>query len=246
MALFMWPFKKNKEYEELYKFFRNILGFTPRHIELYHMALLHKSMSSTVQGHRVNNERLEYLGDAVLSSIVAEYLYRKYPYQGEGFLTELRAKLVSRANLNKLAQTIGLTQLVEYNKSSQGVFKYIGGDTFEAMVGAMYLEKGYLFTRKVMVDRILSLYVNVDAMANTDWNFKSKLLDWGQKKKAKVTFQVLREFYPGRDHSRKQYEVCVLINGERQETAIGYSVKSAEQEAAEKTYKRLKSPQPTK
>jgi ribonuclease-3 len=108
------------------------------------------------QGWRVNNERLEYLGDAVLSAVVAEFLYKKYPHQGEGFLTEMRSKLVSRANLNKLAQKIGLSQLIQYNRESHGVFKSIDGDAFEALVGAIYLEKGYRFTRRVIIKKIMS------------------------------------------------------------------------------------------
>ena len=224
--------------KEFYKFFRNILGFRPRHVDIYKTALIHRSMShATSGGHRVNNERLEYLGDAVLSTVVAQYLYKRYPYQGEGFLTEMRSKMVSRATLNKLGKKIGLPQLVEYDKSSQGVFKSRDGDAFEALIGAIYLEKGYDFTQKVIINRLYARYVDVDELANTDWNFKSKLLDWGQKKKKKVAFEVVRSFFPDDDHSRKQYEICIKINGKPYESAIDFSVKAAEQLAAEKTYK---------
>jgi ribonuclease-3 len=190
------------------------------------------------QGWRVNNERLEYLGDAVLSAVVAEFLYKKYPHQGEGFLTEMRSKLVSRANLNKLAQKIGLSQLIQYNRESQGVFKSIDGDAFEALVGAIYLEKGYRFTRRVIIKKIMSTYLDVDAMAHTDWNFKSKLIDWGQKNHRKISFEVERVIYQGKE-SRRQYDVRVKIDGEPAEHAIEYSIKAAEQLAAEKTYKKL-------
>jgi ribonuclease-3 len=186
----------------------------------------------------VNNERLEYLGDAVLSAVVAEFLYKKYPHQGEGFLTEMRSKLVSRANLNKLAQKIGLSQLIQYNRESQGVFKSIDGDAFEALVGAIYLEKGYRFTRRVIIKKIMSTYLDVDAMAHTDWNFKSKLIDWGQKNHKKISFEVERVFFQGKE-SRRQYDVRVKIDGEPAEHAIEYSIKAAEQLAAEKTYKKL-------
>ena len=134
MMAFLNLFQK-KENKEFYSFFKNVLGFTPRNTSTYQIAFIHKSKSQeTYQGKKINNERLEYLGDAVLSAIVAEFLYKKYPYQGEGFLTEMRSKIVSRASLNKLAQKIGLSQLIQYNKESQGLFKSIDGDAFEKSI----------------------------------------------------------------------------------------------------------------
>ena len=233
MISFLSVFKrgKNNQEKELYGFFRNILGYIPRNIELYHVAFIHKSKSQELpKGHRVNNERMEYLGDAVLGAVVADYLYKKYPYKEEGFLTELRSKIVSRANLNKLAQKIGLSQLIQYNHDSQSMFKSIDGDAFEALVGAMYLERGYKFARRIVVDKIINVYLDVDAMSQTEWNFKSKLIDWGQKERKKVSFEVVNVFYQGHN-SRRQYEI--------HESAIDYSIKAAEQLAAEKTYKRL-------
>ena len=202
------------------------------------MAFTHRSSSSSHKGHRINNERLEYLGDAVLSAVVADFLYKKYPFQGEGFLTELRSKIVSRASLNKLAVKIGLLDLIEYQRDSSGGFKSIGGDAFEALVGAMYLEKGYKFTRRVIIDKILCTCLDVDSMATTDWNFKSKLIDWGQKNHKKVSFEVVRTFVQGHA-GRKQYESLVNIDGLPQKSAVEFSIKAAEQLAAEKTYKSL-------
>ena len=226
------------ENKDFYLFFKNTLGFTPRNTQLYQIAFIHKSKSLDLgQGHKVNNERLEYLGDAVLSAVVAEFLYKKSPSQGEGYLTEMRSKIVSRANLNKLAQKIGLSQLVQYNRMSQGIFKSIDGDTFEALVGAIYLEKGYKFTRHIVIDKIINIHLDVDAMAHTDWNFKSKLIDWGQKNHHKISFEVERVFYQGKE-SRRQYDVRVKIDGSPAEHAIEYSIKSAEQLASEKTYKK--------
>lgn len=233
----LW-FRKKTEEAEFYRFFKNVLGFTPRRTEVYQIAFIHRSKShETTQGRRVNNERLEYLGDAALSIIVAEYLYKKYPCQGEGFLTEMRSKIVSRASLNKLAHKIGLTQLIQYNKDSQGVFKSIEGDAFEALVGAIYLERGYRFTRKVLINRILKVHIDVDAISRQDWNFKSKIIDWGQKNRHKVSFEVVQVL--GKNASRRQYEVQTLIDGQPQEKAIDYSIKAAEQLAAEKTYKKI-------
>jgi ribonuclease-3 len=202
------------------------------------VAFTHRSSSSSHKGHRINNERLEYLGDAILSAVVADFLYKKYPFQGEGFLTELRSKIVSRASLNKLAVKIGLVEFIEYQHDSTGGFKSIGGDAFEALVGAMYLEKGYKFTRRVIVDKILCTYINVEAVAATDWNFKSKLIDWGQKNHKKVVFEVVKTI--AQNHaSRRQYESLVSIDGIPQKSAVEYSIKAAEQLAAEKTYKDL-------
>lgn len=229
-----------KENEEFYKFFKNVLGFVPRRTEIYQIAFIHKSKTLDENGHKVNNERLEYLGDAVLSAVVAEYLYKKYPFQGEGFLTELRSKIVSRANLNKLAHKIGLTNLIQYNKESQGLFKSMDGDAFEALIGAIYLEKGFKFTRHIIVGKMLNTYLDVDSMSHTEWNYKSKIIDWGQKNHKKVSFEVVNVTYQGHG-SRRQYESRVVIDGEPRESAIEFSIKAAEQLAAEKTYKHLMS-----
>ncbi len=228
---------RNKESKDFYKFFKNVLGFVPCRTHIYQVALIHKSKSQEIfKGHKVNNERLEYLGDAVLSAVVAEYLYKKYPYQGEGFLTVMRSKIVSRANLNKLGQKIGLSQLVRYNRDVNGMFKSVDGDAFEALIGAIYLEKGFRFTRKVIINKILCTYLDIDAIAHTEWNFKSKLIDWGQKSHKKVSFEVVRVL----SGTRRQYESRVLIDGDPHESAIEYSIKAAEQLAAEKTYKKLR------
>lgn len=234
----MGLFRRKKESKEFYGFFKNVLGFSPRHTELYHVALTHRSLSGNHNGHRINNERLEYLGDAILGAVVADYLYKKYPFQGEGFLTELRSKIVSRANLNRLAKHIGLLELIDYQRNTPSTFKSIGGDAFEALVGAIYLEKGYRRTRKILVDRVLRTYVDVENLASADWNFKSKLIDWGQKSHRKVSFEIVRTLNQGRG-GRRQYESRVLIDGTPQQSAIEFSIKASEQLAAEKTYKDL-------
>lgn len=234
-------FRRHKGDEAFYSFFKNILGFTPRRPELYHTAFIHRSKPiETANGHKINNERLEYLGDAVLGAVVANYLYSKYPYQGEGFLTILRSKIVSRSNLNKLAHKIGLVQLMQYNKTQQGNFKSIEGDAFEALVGAIYLEKGFRFTRRIIIDRVLNLYIDVEELSRQDWNFKSKLIDWGQKNKHKVAFCVEKTIEQGKGGSnRREYFVRVSIDGNPAEGATEYSIKAAEQLAAEKTYKKM-------
>lgn len=236
----MTLFVKRKESPEFYRFFKNVLGFTPKRTDLYHVAFVHRSMGTVQEGHRINNERLEYLGDAIIGSIVAEYLYKKYPLRGEGFLTEMRSKIVSRKSLGELASKIGLVDLVEHQRGAPGTFKSIGGDSLEALVGAIYIENGYKFTRRVVIDRLISNYIDIDNVAQTDWNYKGKLIDWGQRNHHKVTFEIVRcnvQTHTG----RREYECRVNIDGQPQQTAIEYNVKAAEQLSAEKTYKNLQS-----
>ena len=231
-------FAKKKESPEFYAFLKNVLGLTPRRTELYHTAFIHRSVSSVTEGHRINNERLEYLGDAVLGTVVAEYLYKKYPLKGEGFLTEMRSKIVSRKSLGQLAVKIGMMELIEHQRGGEGAFKSMGGDALEALIGAVYIEKGYRFTRRIIIRKLLCTYIDVDTVAQTEWNFKSKLIDWGQKNHKKVTFEIVRSVVRGQS-GRREYECRVNIDGQPQQSAVEYTIKAAEQLAAEKTYKTL-------
>lgn len=231
-------FAKKKESPEFYAFFKNVLGFVPRRTELYHTAFIHRSVSSVSEGHRINNERLEYLGDAVLGTVVAEYLYKKYPLKGEGFLTEMRSKIVSRKSLGQLAVKIGMLELIEHQRGGEGAFKSMGGDALEALIGAVYIEKGFRFTRRIIIRKLLCTYIDVDTVAQTEWNFKSKLIDWGQKNHKKVTFEIVRSVVRGQS-GRREYECRVNIDGKPQQSAVEYTIKAAEQLAAEKTYKTL-------
>ena len=153
LDFFKVHFSKDKK---LYQSINNILGFYPGNIFLYKLAFLHKSASQdTKKGVKVSNERLEYLGDTILSTIVADFLFKKYPFNDEGFLTEMRSKIVSRANLNKLSQKIGLNHLIQKDKESNNHYRSIEGDTFEALIGAVYLDKGFDFTYRVVIKRII-------------------------------------------------------------------------------------------
>lgn len=228
--------KDNGETKQFLDFFKNILGFTPRHREVYELAFRHRSNSKELNnGIKINNERLEYLGDAVLSSIVADYLFHKYPYHDEGFLTEMRAKIVSRSNLNRVAKKIGLAELLNF-RGQQQMFKFINGNAFEALIGAIYLERGYDFTRKVVTNRIISTYMDIDSLSKSEWNFKSKLIDWGQQNHRKVSFELVRTIDEG---NRRQYESRVVIDGLQYDSAVDFSIKSSEQLAAEKTFKQI-------
>jgi len=230
-------FNKEKDNKELIMFLRYVLGCKPKNIFLYKQSLIHRSSSHfDLRGNKINNERLEYLGDTVLNTIVGDYLFKKYPYHGEGFLTEMRSKIVSRASLNKLSLKIGLNKQIEYSKDSNGKFVSMDGDAFEALVGALYLDHGYNKTYKIITQKILNIHLDIDSLETAGWNYKSKIIDWGQKNRQKVSFEVIDTIYV---HGRKQYKVQVLINGEPKESAVEFSIKAADQLAAEKTYKKM-------
>ena len=230
-------FNRTNENKDLLMFLKYVLGCRPKNIFLYKQSLIHRSSSiKDSKGNKINNERLEYLGDTVLNTIVGHYLFKKYPYQGEGFLTEMRSKIVSRVSLNKLAVRIGLNKFIEYSKDTCGKFISMDGDAFEALVGALYLDFGYDRTYAIITQKILNIHLDIDNLETTDWNYKSKIIDWGQRNKRKVSFEVIETT---QGQARKQYKVQVLIDGEPQQTAVDFSIKAADQLAAEKTYKNL-------
>lgn len=221
----------------LYTSIKNLLGFYPRNIHLYKIALSHKSAPQIwLKGQQINNERLEYLGDAVLSSIVADYLYRKFPYQNEGFLTEMRSRIVSRSRFNKLSLKMGLNKLIFQGNGSFSSSKSIYGDTFEALIGAIYLDKGYNYTKRIVIRRIIDVHLDVDEIEKTDTNFKSKILEYAQREKLPLEFKVLQEL--GEGH-RKQYLVELYIDNQPVSRGQDFSIKAAEQVAAEKACEEL-------
>ena len=203
------------------------------------MALTHKSMSKeTVGNYHVSNERMEYLGDVVLSLSVADYLFHTYPTQQEGFLTEMRSRIVSRASLNKLSQKLGLDGLINHvdDKKNEMSFKSLGGNAFEALMGAIYLDRGFDFTRDVIVNRIIRVHIDLDELQQTEVNFKSKLLQWTQKRRKKLDFRLLEEI--GEGH-KKQFHVQIFIDDKPYGEATYRSIRGAEQLAAEKTLNML-------
>jgi ribonuclease-3 len=211
---------------------KNIFGYYPGNIFLYKLAFRHKSQAEELHnGIRVSNERLEFLGDTVLSTVVADYLFRMFPYKDEGFLTEMRSKIVSRAQLNKLSLRLGLDQLIIHTQEKNNVYRSIRGDAFEAIVGAMYLDKGYGFTRKVLINRVIKTHFDLNELINTDLNFKSRLIEWAQKDKKQVEFNVIQEVGSGYN---KQYIVEVTVDQEVAGSGRDFSIKGAEQNAAMK------------
>lgn len=227
-------FSKNKPLSE---FIHNDFGFYPRNITLYELAFTHKSASETSLGNfKLNNERLEYLGDAVLSAAVADYLFRLFPTKAEGFLTEMRSKIVSRSSLNKLSQKLGFESMIHYSHDAHSNFKSMTGNAFEAFVGALYLDRGYDFTKHILIDRIIKVHIDLEQLEQTDVNFKSKLLEWCQKEKHHLNFKLVGDKGSRQD---RLYQVLVIIDDKEYGQASDYSIKGAEQLAAEKTWNML-------
>jgi len=222
-------FSPNKE---LYRSIKNILGFYPNNIFLYKLALRHKSATiKTINGLKLNNERLEYLGDAVLSLVVADYLFRRFPYKKEGFLTQMRSKIVSRSTLNKLSMKLGLPDLMLSSFETGTTVKSAGGDAFEALIGALYLDMGYDFSRKIIVNRIINFHFDIEQLVDSEISYKSRILEWAQKEKKSLQFEVLEEIG---EKQKKQYRVAVRIDDKVIAEGMDYSIKGAEKLAAER------------
>ena len=220
--------------KELKKAIKNVFGFYPGNIFLYKQAFRHKSVSITHKsGLKINNERQEYLGDAILSSVVAHYLFKRFPTKDEGFLTEMRSKIVSRSSLNKLANKIGINQFMKISVSEVHLMKSAGGNAFEAFIGALYLDKGYEFTQKIIIKRILSHYFDLETLMNTEISYKSKMIEWAQKEKINVQFSVIDELNV---KGQKQFHVALLLDEKPMAKAFDYSIKGAENLAAEKAW----------
>ena len=209
---------------------RSLIGFTPVNISIFKLAFSHKSNPSDKAYAIQNNERLEYLGDAILGTIVAEYLFKKYPNANEGFLTKMRSKIVKRKSLNKIGDKMGLDVLLtEYNQTR--LSRSMLGNAVEALVGAIYLETGYRGTKRYVVKKILRNYVDIHELEHFDDNYKSQLLEWCQKNGQTVSYKLLARY---KFEKRDRFKVAVLIDGEKIATADDFNKKSAEQTASEK------------
>ncbi len=230
------PFRKDKElYLQLYR----ILGILPHNISLYKLALMHKSVAHrTAKGRPANNERLEFLGDAVLDATVGHIVYDHFPGKREGFLTNTRSKLVQRETLGRLAKEMGITQLILSSGRSATHNSYMGGNAFEALVGALYLDHGYDACMKFVQKQILSKLVNIDKVAYKEVNFKSKLIEWTQKNRVVMEFRCVEETKDENGSPVFEY-VCMLENIEACK-GRGFSKKEAQQHAAEDTLKKLR------
>lgn len=219
--------------KKLYASLYNILGFYPKNISLYKLAFRHSSASQQLEsGIKDSNERLEFLGDSVIGLIISDYLFKKFPYKDEGFLTKIRSRMVSRAQHNKIALKLGLNNFIEANNQRFGMSKphSINGDAYEALIGAIYLDKGYKATQAFILKRIINIHIDMEEMETKEVDFKSKVIEWGQKEKKEVRFEVAAD---GANAEDKQYEIQLFVGGELMGTAQHISKKRAEQLVAE-------------
>ena len=227
-----------KDRESYFCFYR-ILGFFPRDIKVYQQALLHKSISMrSEKGRPINNERLEFLGDAILDAIVGDIVYRHFEGRREGFLTNTRSKIVQRETLNKLAVEIGLDKLVKYSTRSSSHNSYMYGNAFEAFIGAIYLDQGYDRCKQFMEEKIFKNYIDLDKMSRKEVNFKSKLIEWSQKNKMEVSFELIEQFLD--EEYNPMFHTEVRIEGISAGTGAGYSKKESQQNAAQMALKKIK------
>ena len=230
------PFRKDKE---LYRVFRDMLGFYPHDISVYKEALMHKSMlAQGKEGNRLNNERLEFLGDAILGAVVGEIVYHHFPRKREGFLTNTRSKIVQRETLGKIAAEIGLDKLIRSNDHNQTHNSYLAGNAFEALIGAIYLDRGYGHCKSFVKKKILSCLIDIDKVAYKEVNFKSKLLEWCQKHKVELEYVLLNETKA--EDGSPLFNTKVVINGHECARGKGYSKKESHQKASRNALHRLK------
>ena len=230
------PFRKEKElYLSLYK----ITGQYPRNIQYYKVAFVHKSVARrTLKGKPLNNERLEFLGDAILDAIVGDIVFKRFPGKKEGFLTNTRSKLVQRSTLNRIANEMGIMRFLKWSGSTVSHNNYLGGNTFEALVGALYLDHGYDACMKFMKKRILGELINIEKVAYKEINFKSKLLEWAQKNRINLQYRLLEEKTDEKSNPIFHYQV-VLENITGCD-ATGFSKKESQQLASKLTLEKLK------
>ena len=228
MEFFKSFFGRESYKKDFKKQLNNVLGFTPGDVSLYKTALSHRSVR---EGADENNERLEFLGDAVLSSIIAHYLFRKYPYKGEGFLTEMRSKMVNRQKLNEIALKMGLKKITFYNKFDNALkISQIFGNTLVALIGAVFLDKGYKITQTWVEKYIILPYLFTDDLESLEINIKNKLYGWANKNGKSLEFETLDEKL---ENGRRLFTIGATVDGELVSQAKGYNKKDASQIAAQ-------------
>ncbi len=227
-SLFKLLFSSDQQEKNLIRSLRNLLGFYPGNISVYQLAFSHRSISrETDNGVPLSNERLEYLGDAVLGAVVADMLFKKFPYRDEGFLTEMRSRIVSRENLKNLAVKIGIDELLQ-KEATPGTYRSMYGDAFEALIGAIYLDKGYSKTQNFILERIIRIHVDLHEIEQTEKNFKSLILNWGQREKHTIVFETVEE-----EQKDRLIKVRLLVDDNEVAVGVDFVKKKAEQIAAQ-------------
>lgn len=217
-----------------------LLGYCPRKQAIYDLAFIHSSASLLSPDKSViNNERLEFLGDAVLDAVVAEYLFSNYPNKDEGFLSMMRSKIVKRKHLNLLAIKIGIDKFIVANALNNSGSKHVSGNAFEALIGAIYLDKGYKKAKKFIIHKVLNTQINLEELENTETDFKSRIIEWAQKNRSEISFENQEE-YSASDHSAL-FVSRIMVENQLMGSGKGSSKKEAEQNAAEQVYNSISS-----
>ena len=238
--MFRFLKKTAKNDSEFTRFISAVFGVKPKRLEIYKQAFVHKSfIREEKDAHFKSNERLEFLGDAVLDNVVAEFLYHEFPKKDEGFLTQLKARIVNGAHLNDLGVKMGFEKYTRFQQFGTSTPRALYGDVMEALIGAMYLDLGYVKTRKVILERILKKHVDLKSLAANDDDYKSQLLIWAQRKKKRIQFSLVREKNTGKG---KLFEIAVMIDGKEISRAEAANKRDAEKAASGKALKKLRSP----
>lgn len=225
-----------KRHGDLFYKVYQITGCRPHKVDLYRLALTHSSATYEQKGIKYNNERLEFLGDAILGAVVADYLYQKYPDREEGYLTSLRSSIVKRKQLNLVAKQLNLHEMVITRNVKVNEARFINGDVLEAFIGALYLDCGMKAVKKFVVNKIIRSHVDFNKIENCITSYKSEIIEWSQKNKENLRFKTTGVW--GQDHNRK-FEVSMLLNEKIISTGKGSNKKKAEEEAAYKGYREL-------
>lgn len=226
--------------KESYYVLKQILGFSPKRIHYYRMALLHKSSTRDgFSGSFENNERLEFLGDAILDAVIADMVFKHFPEGDEGFLTNTRSKIVKRESLDKIAYKLGLSRLITSSTRNNSPTSHILGNALEAFIGAVYLDQGYEKTKRFIETKIIKPYIDIDSVAEKEVNFKSKLLEWSQKYKVELTYELPNSF-DNRGRNR-EFETEVFLNGLPAGSGTGHSKKESQQHASKSALDKIRS-----
>jgi len=239
----LFPIRNNGSYipnrQEFASSLRKIIGFRTFNLKIYEVAFIHRSASFTLpDGQRINNERLEFLGDSVLDAILSDYLFEKFPEANEGFMTKIRSRIVNRDILNQLAISMGLDKILVSNVNSSSSTKNLYGDALEALIGALFLDKGFKKTKNLFIKRVFNKYLNLQTIVGTDTDYKSLVFEWIQKHKSNLTFTHKEEY----DFKLKKsvFSATLMINGDVFGTGSGVSKKEAEQEASCKAWAKIR------
>ncbi len=224
--------------KQLFKAIKVITGERPFNLSLYKLAMQHSSIAAVNdRGLKESNERLEYLGDAILGMVVAEFLFTRFPFREEGFLTEIRSKIVNRETMNNLSRKLGLKNLIQFHQPKAALSpKSIYGDSLEALIGAIYLDKGFAFCKQFIIQKMINPHFDLEELINTTTNHKSLIIEWSQKVNRELSFEIIDKDTKARNG---QFVAQIFIDGEAYEKGYGFSKKKAEQDAARKTIEKL-------